>query len=113
MVQTFERSNKGMKTLFGQFKFSWFIAFCLAAIMAIVACNLWSLYWGHCVLMDFLRIPAIGWALIGANLVAGVTLLTIKRSNRKKHEEAMCGSCHTGLQDTWAYCPNCGDEHSA
>lgn len=94
------------------FKFSWFIVFCLVAIAGIVACNLWSLYWGHCVLHDFLRIPAIGWALIGANLLAIMIFLMIKRGGKPGHDSCLCNSCRSALRDIWVYCPHCGDEQT-
>ena len=99
-----------MKMSFVTQKYSWFIVCCLAAIVLIVACNLWSLYWGHCVINDFLRIPPMGWALIGANLVAGVAFFTIKNCKHTKHVGFFCSSCHVGLRDVWVYCPNCGNE---
>ncbi len=80
---------------------------------AIVACNLWSLYWGHFVLNDFLRIPLIGWGLIGANLVAALTFFVIKRRNKTKNVGPLCATCHEDLQGSWVYCPNCGNEPSA
>ena len=101
-----------MKPLFRKFKPSWFIAFCLTSIAAIVVCNLWSLYWGHCVLNDFLRIPVMGWVLIGANLVAIMIFVTIKRNGKKDHDGYSCNSCHSILRDIWVYCPNCGDEQT-
>ena len=100
-----------MKNLFGKYKYSPFIVFCLVAIASIVACNLWSLYWGHCVLNDFLRIPLMGWGVIGANLVAVLVYFLIKRHNTMKHDDIHCVSCRSGLQSSWVYCPNCGDEH--
>ncbi len=99
-----------MKSLFGKYTYSPFIVFSLAAIASIVVCNLWSLYWGHCVLNDFLRIPLIGWGLIGANLVAALAYFLIKGHNKTKNEETHCASCHSGLQDSWLYCPSCGDQ---
>lgn len=89
---------------------SWFIVFCLVAIAAIVVCNLWSLYWGHCVVADFLRVPLIGWGLIGANLVAGLVFIVIKRRHHMKHIVGVCSSCDASLRETWAYCPNCGEQ---
>ena len=108
-MQAFERSDKFMKLSLRKNKSSSFIVFCLAAIVAIVACNLWSLYWGHCVLNDFLRIPLIGWGLIGANLVAALIFFAIKRRHKTKNDVPFCASCRTDLQDTWLYCPSCGD----
>ncbi len=95
----------------GKCKYSPFIVFCLAAIAFIIACNLWSLYWGHCVIHDFLNIPPMGWAVIVANLVAILALFLIKRYNKMNKDVTHCTSCHSGLQDAWVYCPNCGDEH--
>ena len=100
-----------MKNLFRKFKYSPFIVFCLVAIASIVACNLWSLYWGHCVLNDFLRIPLMGWGVIAANLVAALVYILIKRHNNMKHDDIHCISCRSGLQSSWVYCPNCGEEH--
>ena len=99
-----------MKISFRKYKYSWFIVSCLAAIVAILACNLWSLYWGHCAINDFLRIPPMGWVLIGANLVAGVIFFAIKNRKHTKHVGFLCTSCHVGLRETWTYCPNCGNE---
>jgi hypothetical protein len=102
-----------MRILFRKYKYSWFIICCIAAIMAILACNLWSLYWGHCVINDFLRVPLIGWALIGANLVAGIVFFSVKCRKHTKHEGSFCALCHVGLRDAWVYCPNCGNEQHA
>ena len=99
-----------MKNLFGSYKYSPFIVFCLVAIASIVACNLWSLYWGHCVLNDFLRIPLMGWGVIGANLVAALVYFLIKRQSITKNNDIHCISCQSGLQGSWVYCPNCGVE---
>ena len=99
-----------MKISFQKGSNSWFIVCCLVAIAAIVACNLWYLYWGHCVINDFLRIPPIGWVLIGANLVAALFFFSIKNRNRTKHDDSLCVSCHTRLRELWVYCPNCGNE---
>lgn len=92
-------------------KYSPFIAFCLVAIAMIVACNIWSLCMGHCVINDFLRIPLMGWAIILANLVAALIFFLIKRRNKVKTDGSHCASCHSGLQDSWVYCPNCGNLH--
>ena len=102
-----------MKSLFGKCKYSPFIVFCLVAIASIVVCNLWSLYWGHCVLSDFLRIPTMGWGLIGANLIAALIYFLIKRHKAMKEDSFHCIACNAGLQSSWAYCPNCGIEHQA
>lgn len=102
-----------MKVSFKKYKCSWFVTCSLVAIMAIMACNLWSLYWGHCVINDFLRIPPIGWLLIGANLVAGLVFFTVKNRKNAKHDDSLCLSCHTRLRELWVYCPNCGDEQRA
>jgi hypothetical protein len=53
----------------------------------------------------------MGWAVIGANLVAALVYFLIKRHNTMKHDDIHCVSCHSGLQSSWVYCPNCGDEH--
>lgn len=82
----------------------------MAAIVAILACNLWSLYWGHCVINDFLRIPAIGWIIIGANLVAGLIFFSVKHRKHTKQDGSLCTSCHIRLRELWVYCPNCGIE---
>lgn len=102
-----------MKTLFRKYKSSWFVVCCLLAIVAIMACNLWSLYWGHCAINDFLRIPPIGWLLIATNLVAGLVLFTVKNRKHTRQDESLCTACHTRLRELWVYCPNCGDEHRA
>ncbi|MDT8444973.1 MAG: hypothetical protein RQ722_11805 [Desulfuromonadales bacterium] len=101
-----------MKIEFRKYKYSWFMVFCSAAILAIVAGNIWLLCCGHCVITDYLHIPPIGWALVIANLVAGIVLFLVKRRNNIRPDKDFCGSCRTGLRDTWVYCPNCGDERS-
>ena len=113
MVQIFEQSDKGMNILFNKYKGSWFVVGCLVAIVAIIACNLWLLCWGHCVINDFLRIHPIGWLLIGANLVAGLVFFVIKNRKNTKHDESLCAACHTRLRELWVYCPKCGGEHGA
>jgi hypothetical protein len=110
LVQVFERHGEQMKIGFRKHRYSWFAVFCSAAILAILACNLWLLCCGRCVINDYLHIPPIGWGLIAANLIAGMTLFLIKRRNNIKPDNDACGSCRTGLRDTWVYCPNCGSE---
>jgi hypothetical protein len=99
-----------MKITFKKYKFSWFVVFCLTAIAAIIACNLWSLFHGHCVVNDFLRIPPIGWVLILSNIVAGLILYVVKHRKETKRSGDFCVICHTGLRDVWVYCPHCGGE---
>jgi hypothetical protein len=101
-----------MKNLFGKCNYSSFVVFCLVAIGAIVVCNLWSLYWGHCVLSDFLRIPPMGWGVIAANLIAALVYFMIKRHNVMKNDSVHCVSCRSELLNSWVYCPNCGNEHT-
>lgn len=88
----------------------WFVLACLAAIAGIVACNLWSLLVGDCVIHDFLRIPTIGWWLILANVAAGLILYFVRRGNRSTLDKHFCTKCCTDLRDKWGYCPNCGSE---
>jgi hypothetical protein len=99
-----------MKIEFRKYKYSWFVVFCSAAILAIVACNVWLLCCGRCVINDYLHIPPIGWGLVAANLVAGIILYLVKRRNNTKPGGGGCGGCRTGMRDIWVYCPNCGDE---
>jgi len=99
-----------MKKFLRAYRISWFVGFCLAGILAIVACNLCLLYFGHCVVNDFLAIPPIGWFIIAANLVAGAALAMIKRRGGQKFATNQCSRCSIGLLDTWAYCPNCGED---
>jgi Mn2+/Fe2+ NRAMP family transporter len=112
MVWTTESKGGCVTLAFRKFRYSWFVVFCLAAILVIVACNIWQLCCGRCVLNDFLRVPPIGWVLIIANLVAGMVLILVKRRSRRNSAADMCGSCHASLRDTWVYCPNCGIERS-
>jgi hypothetical protein len=98
-----------MQKIFGKYRLSWFVSFCLAGILAIVACNLCLLYFGHCVVNDFLQIPPVGWFIIAANLVAGVVLAMIRQAGGKRSVTNQCPSCHVGLRDAWVYCPNCGE----
>jgi hypothetical protein len=111
VVQTLEPKGERVKISFKEIRVSWFVVFCLAAILAILACNTWLLCCGHCVLSDFLRIPTIGWAIILANLAAGVVLFAVKRRSDKKTERCFCCACQTSLRDSWVYCPICGSEH--
>ena len=99
-----------MKAAFRKFDRSWFVIFCLTAILAILVCNLWSLLHGHCVVNDFLRIPPVGWMLILANIIAGLVLYIVKHRKEAKPDGDFCVICHTGLRDLWSYCPNCGGE---
>jgi predicted RNA-binding Zn-ribbon protein involved in translation (DUF1610 family) len=101
-----------MKNVLPKYRISWFVGFCLAGILAIVVCNLCLLYFGHCVVGDFLNIPPIGWFVIAANLVAGAALALIKQGGRQRSAANHCPTCNVGLRDVWVYCPNCG-EHAA
>jgi len=94
---------------FRKYHLSWFVVFCLAAILVILACNAWQICCGRCVLSDFLHIPPIGWALIIANLVAGLVFSTVKCRDSKNTATDRCSACDTTLRDTWIYCPNCGE----
>ena len=99
-----------MKKAFGKYRISWFVSLCLAGILAIIACNLCLLYFGHCVVSDFLQIPPIGWFLIAANLVAGMALAMIKQGDGQSTGTNHCHNCNVGLRNTWVYCPNCGED---
>jgi hypothetical protein len=99
-----------MKTMLGHVRKSWFTGFCLAAILLIVACNLYLLCDGQCVLYDYLRIPPIGWLIISVNLVAGLVLAVLKQRSVKRADAEVCSACHTRLRETWVYCPRCGRE---
>ena len=99
-----------MKIAFRKYKYSWFVVFCSAAILAIVACNLWLLCCGRCVINDYMHIPPIGWMLLVANLVAGLLLFAVKRRNRKNPDGTFSCGCRIALRDTWLYCPNCGGD---
>ena len=101
-----------MKISFRGHKCSWFMVFCLTAILAIVSCNVWMLCDGYSVLNDYLKIPTIGWMLIVANLIAGLVFFTVKRSNNNNPGWGFCRGCQISLRDTWLYCPNCGGERS-
>lgn len=98
-----------MQKTFGKYRISWFVGFCLAGILAILLCNLCLLYFGHCVVNDFLAIPPIGWFIIAANLIAGAALAMIKQGNRQRCTTNHCSACNIGLRENWVYCPNCGD----
>ena len=97
-----------MKKILRKYRISWFVSFCLAGILAIVICNLYLLYFGHCVVNDFLAIPPIGWFILAANLVAGAVLALIKQGGEQRYETNHCANCNVGLRDVWVYCPNCG-----
>lgn len=112
VVQAPESEGGHVKAAFKAYRYSWFVVFCLAAILAIVLCNLWLLCCGHCVVGDFLRIPAIGWVVIAANLAAGLVLLAVKRRGGRTPDGHTCGVCHAVRRDIWVYCPNCGNQHS-
>jgi hypothetical protein len=99
-----------MMNLFRKYRISWFVGSCLAGILAIVVCNLCLLYFGHCVVNDFLAIPPIGWFIIAANLVAAAALAMIKRGGGQKYATNHCPRCNIGLRDGWVYCPNCGKD---
>jgi len=99
-----------MKKLLQNCKYSWFLIFCLAIILVIVACNFWLLCFDRYVLSDYLKIPVIGWLLIIANLVAGLILFSVKRRNDTSFGGLFCRGCQAVLRDTWVYCPNCGGD---
>jgi hypothetical protein len=99
-----------MKKVFMKRQGSWFVYFCLAVIVAILACNLWSLMVGNCVVYDFLRIPPMGWVMIAANIIAGMSLYFVKHRNKSVSDESCCPACCTDLRQTWDYCPNCGNK---
>ena len=73
-----------MKITFKKYEFPWFVVFCLTAIAAIIACNLWALFHGYSVVNDFLRIPPIGWMLILLNVLAGLILYVVKHRKETK-----------------------------
>jgi hypothetical protein len=97
-----------VKLAFRKYQYSWFVVFCLAAILAIVACNVWLLCCGRCVINDFLRIPPIGWVIITANLAAGIVLIVLRNRKTSHPDVNCCSSCHTALRDNWPFCPACG-----
>ncbi len=99
-----------MKIQFRQFKYSWFAAFCFLGVAAIIACNVYLLCCGRCVVNDFLRIPPIGWFIIAANLIAGMILFSIKKRKKNRQPDDVCTSCYVSLRDDWVYCPNCGQD---
>ncbi|NIQ11595.1 MAG: hypothetical protein GWO23_18935 [Gammaproteobacteria bacterium] len=99
-----------MKIAFRKHKYSWFVVFCSLGIFAIVACNIYLLCCGRCVVSDFLRIPPMGWFIIAANLVAGLILVAVKRRGDKQKSDDVCSVCHIALRDNWVYCPNCGHD---
>jgi len=99
-----------MKKRLGNDRNSWFKGFCLVAILLIVACNLYLLCDGQCVLYDYLRIPLIGWLILSANLVAVLVLAVLKTRTGKRADEDVCSTCHISLRETWAYCPRCGQD---
>ena len=108
VVQAPESKGRGMRLAFIKYKYSWFACFCLAAILAIVACNAWLLCCGRCVINDFLRIPPIGWVVIAANLAAGIVLFLLRSRKKTTTDANCCNSCHSALRDNWPYCPACG-----
>jgi hypothetical protein len=110
--RVYEGRGEFMKISFRKHKCSWFLVFSLAAILAIVACNVWLFCCGRCSLNDYLQIPTIGWILIAANLIAGLILFAVQRRNSKKSCEDFCYECRICLRDTWLYCPNCGGVRS-
>jgi hypothetical protein len=89
---------------------SWFVVFCIAVLLVIIVCNVWSLVNGHCTVGDFLCVPPIGWVLIVANILAGMILYIIKHRKRTESGENFCSACHIDLRDMWTYCPNCGSK---
>lgn len=83
--------------------------FCITGIVAILACNLYLLCCGQCVIHDFLKIPPVGWLIILANFVAGIVLLAVKRRRaRPGHQTDNCACCNILMRDNWSYCPKCG-----
>lgn len=102
-----------MKDFFRKYAHSWFVLASLAAIAAIIACNIWYLLHGHCAAHDYLRVPMIGWALIIANIVAGMVLYCVKHRNRSKPDGTFCPSCYTDLRESWGFCPNCGEQRAS
>ncbi len=98
-----------MRKFCEKYRISWFVGFCLAGILAIVVCNVCLLYFGHCVVSDFLRIPPVGWFIIAANLVAGAVLAMIRQRGGQRPGNH-CSGCDVELREGWVYCPNCGED---
>ena len=97
-----------MSPILRKLKYSWFAVLCAVGIFAIVACNLYMLCCGQCVVNDFLRVPLMGWVIIAANVVAGVVLIVVKKRKSVQKREGVCSACEVALRDAWCYCPNCG-----
>ena len=97
-----------MKLGIRRYRYSWFVIFCLAAMLAVVVCNIWLLRCGRCVASDVLLVPPVGWAIIAANLVAGVILLILKKRRNVLPNGYLCCNCHSALRENWPYCPACG-----
>lgn len=108
MVQTCQAKGEHVKAVFRKHRYSWFAIFCLAAALAIVVCNLWLLCCGQWVLNDYLRIPALGWTILVANLVAGLVLVAVRGRRKTAPAGGCCENCRIGLREEWVYCPNCG-----
>lgn len=100
-----------MKMAFTKPGYPWFVICCLAGMLVIVACNVWLLCCGHCVLYDYLNIPVMGWTVIAANLVAGLVLVAVRRRRKAIPGTLCCRHCQAGMRQAWKYCPNCGSEH--
>ncbi len=81
---------------------------CLPVVVLILIVNAWNVSCVHCQVVSLLQIPGLGWALIGANLIAGCVLLMTHRYHKNKTPENCCASCVATLYERWEYCPKCG-----
>lgn len=97
-----------MKAYLFRHKFSWFAICATLTVVVVLACNLWTLCCGQCVIEVFMRISIVGWLLIGANLAALAALVGVRRHRVTSREEGCCRSCGVVLRDDWHFCPDCG-----
>lgn len=75
--------------------------------IAVFGYNLWAYSCGHCTLQTLYSFGPFGWLLLGLTLVAGGSLLWLRRQRLRQAAERCC-PCGRVREVDWAYCPHCG-----
>lgn len=78
-----------------------------AAAVAVFAYNAWSFCCGRCSAATFLNPGPPGFILLGANFLAILAFIAVRRHRREAERYRHCG-CGALLRSHWLYCPDCG-----